>query len=476
MAKLTVRAIEAAKPKDKAYKLMDGNGLQLRIATDGTKTWLVRYSINNKERQYRLPKPYRDRGGDGFYSLQEARDEAAKIRAMARQGNDYPIQQEEERQAHAKRLDEEKKAAASDKKRQLIENLTVNDLFEVWLADGVLRKDGNAELRRSFTKDVLPEIGKLEIRSLTEHDLRKLLRKMVERGVNRLAVIAFNNLRQMFLWAEKRQPWRMLLSEGNPVQLIDIEKIVSPDYDLNNERTRKLSADEIRELHQKFISMHAEYDDAPNRRSAARPVAQTTELAIWIMLSTMCRVGELSMARWEHVDFESGVWFIPRKNTKGSQADFAVYMSPFAMQQFRVLHLITGQTEWCFPAKNKAGHICVKSISKQVGDRQVMFKKNKDGNARKVMKNRSKDENALVLSEGKNGDWTPHDLRRTGSTMMQGLGINLVIIDRCQNHVLPGSKVRRHYFLHEYAEEKREAWRLLGASLELMTFPEESNS
>jgi integrase len=80
------------------------------------------------------------------------------------------------------------------------------------------------------------------------------------------------------------------------------------------------------------------------------------------------------------------------------------------------------------------------------------------------MKNRRHD-NTLVLGKGKNGAWSPHDLRRTAATTMQSLGISLEIIDRCQNHVLAGSKVRRHYLHHDYAEEKREAWRLLGDRL-----------
>jgi hypothetical protein len=41
--------------------------------------------------------------------------------------------------------------------------------------------------------------------------------------------------------------------------------------------------------------------------------------------------------------------------------------------------------------------------------------------------------------------------------MTQQLGVSLDIIDRCQNHVLPGSKVRRHYIHHDYTEEKRAA-------------------
>jgi len=84
---------------------------------------------------------------------------------------------------------------------------------------------------------------------------------------------------------------------------------------------------------------------------------------------------------------------------------------------------------------------------------------------RQPLKNRRNDD-GLVLDGGKSGEWTPHDLRRTAATMMQALGVSMDVIDRCQNHVLPGSKVRRHYMHHDYADEKREAWRKLGQSLD----------
>ena len=80
---------------------------------------------------------------------------------------------------------------------------------------------------------------------------------------------------------------------------------------------------------------------------------------------------------------------------------------------------------------------------------------------RKPLAHRRNDD-TLVLGGGKKGEWTPHDLRRTMATMMQSLRISPDVIDRCQNHVIPGSKVRRHYLHYDYADEKREAWRLLG--------------
>jgi hypothetical protein len=50
--------------------------------------------------------------------------------------------------------------------------------------------------------------------------------------------------------------------------------------------------------------------------------------------------------------------------------------------------------------------------------------------------------------------------------MMQAIGVSPDVLDRCQNHVLAGSRVRRHYLKHEYNDEKRGAWRLLGAEVE----------
>ncbi|MGE4337449.1 MAG: hypothetical protein AB7E55_15920 [Pigmentiphaga sp.] len=65
----------------------------------------------------------------------------------------------------------------------------MRDLVLTWLANGVRRKDENAEVKRIFHKDVLPAIGGLPLRSLREEDLLGVLRQIVERGANRLAVM-----------------------------------------------------------------------------------------------------------------------------------------------------------------------------------------------------------------------------------------------------------------------------------------------
>lgn len=52
-----------------------------------------------------------------------------------------------------------------------------------------------------------------------------------------------------------------------------------------------------------------------------------------------------------------------------------------------------------------------------------------------------------------------------------GAGIDINIVDRCQNHVSAGPKVRRHYLKYEYKDEKQQAWAKLGKRLEEILTP-----
>ncbi len=337
------------------------------------------------------------------------------------------------------------------------------DLFDEWIRDGVSRQDGNAELIRSFKKDVLPLIGKKPLRSLTEKDLLTVLRSVKARGLNRTVVIRSKDIGQMLRWGEKRKPWRTLMADGNPADLIDVNKLLDHDYE--EQRDRLLSPDEIRELRDIFERLERDYDALPagQKYSGIRPVNPRVQCAVWICLSTLCRIGELLKSEWRHVDLEKGTWFIPAEATKGHKGkrqDHHVFLSAFALKQFKRLHKETSHTPFCFPSKDGENHVDTKTVSKLIGDRQCHFK-----NRSKPLAGRHHDD-SLVLSDGAKGEWTPHDLRRTGATMMQELGISLEIIDRCQNHLLGGSKVRRHYLHHDYAKEKAEAWKRLGQRIE----------
>ncbi len=91
-------------------------------------------------------------------------------------------------------------------------------------------------------------------------------------------------------------------------------------------------------------------------------------------------------------------------------------------------------------------------LTKQVHDRQT------PSDAKK----RSKANSGLVLSGGR---WTPHDLRRTGATIMGENGVLPEVIERCLNHKKP-SKLIRTYQRQERLAERRAAWSVLGDVLD----------
>jgi|TARA_B110000971_G_scaffold218425_1_gene257156 integrase len=425
MGKLTVREIESAKAKEKPYKLMDGCGLQLRIAPNGIKTWLVRYMIDGVERQYRLPKPYRDISGDGYASLADAREESAKIRSLARSSIDYQLQLEQKR--NDEKLEEEK--ARQEEVKKTADSYTVSMMFKTWVKTSA-RKDSGAELKRSFTKDVLPFIGDVAVKDITRVMVVKLLDKVVERGSRISARNLLGDLRQMFGYAIVRD-----LLEHDPTS-----RLKRDDFGRKVERDRILSDEEIKLL--------------PSKLAEAR-MAESSVAALWVMLSTCCRVGEVSKAEWADVNLEAKTWRIPPDNSKNAK-EHTIILSEFAVRQFEILKTLSDESPWVLPARWTDKHVYVKSITKQVGDRQRGDKE--------PMSCRSVNTTALMLTGGK---WTPHDLRRTGATTMGDLGIRPDVIEKCLNHKEQNA-LKRIYQRQVLKAEQEEAWRLLGERIELL--------
>ena len=455
MARLTAKQLEALTVSDDGKILREDGGLVAKVRA-GVRGVTVQFRY-----EFKLAGLKRDQslGSWPKKTLAQIRSERDEVKATATKGIDPTAARK------AAKIEAQAAVAATiaEAERQAAENKTVADLFDEWIRDGVSRQDGNAELRRGFTKDVLPLIGKVPLRNLNEKDLLSVLRSIKSRGLNRTVVIRSKDIGQMLRWAEKRKPWRSLMADGNPADLVDVKKLV--DHDYQEQRDRLLSPDEIRELRDIFCQLERNYDALPagQKYSGIRPVNLRVQCAVWICLSTLCRIGELLKSEWRHVDLDKGTWFIPAEATKGHKGkrqDHHVFLSSFAQRQFKRLKTQTGHTPYCFPSKDEQSHVDTKTVSKLIGDRQCRFK-----NRSKPLVGRHHDD-SLVLSKGTKGEWTPHDLRRTGSTMMQELGVTLEIIDRCQNHLLGGSKVRRHYLHHDYAKEKSEAWRRLGDHLE----------
>jgi integrase len=445
MAKITDRQMTAkpgARDKWLSEVAIWGHGsLVARITPSGERLFYFRYTNSSSERiTYPIGTYSRD-GSEGSMTLAEAGQRAKELAGLHKSGVRNVKEHLEaedaarvaERDAELARVAAERAALEAAQARQAARK-TVQDLFEHWAkVDLINRKDGGAEVRRMFEKDVLPFLGRMAVEDVRKGHITEVTDALLARGVNRMAKMIFSLMRQMFRFAVDRD-----LIDHDPTASIRKAKIGGKD----TERDRVLSEEEIRTL-AKLV---------PEAGLLA-----STEAAIWIALSTCCRVGELMNARWENLNLQTGTWLIPAEDSKNGKAH-TVTLSSFSIRQFERIKSTTYGSDWCYPNAKNTGPVCSKTVTKQLGDRQRKTDQS-------FMSNRSAKVHALLLKGGK---WTPHDLRRTGATLMTSLGVLPEVAERCLNHT-EENKIKRIYQRHSYTKEMSEAWHLLGEHLDALT-------
>ena len=412
------------KPTDKEQQISDGNGLFVRVRsiTDGGAiSFRLRYFFEGKYKWLSLNSS----------DLPEARAKRDVYNQMVKQGIDPNLEAKLQKERVRQQQLEEQEALAKLKAR-----VTVRDLFTRWCEIALVDRRDTKEITRMFEKDVLPVIGDLFVEDVRKSHVTQITDALLLRGVKRMAKMILALMRQMFRFAVDRD-----IIEFDPTASIRKAKIGGKDV----ERDRTLSELEIRALARQLPDAN---------------LLKSTECAIWIGLSTMCRIGELSKAKFSDLDFNAKTWTIPETNSKNGRAH-TIYLSDFALQQFKILKTIASSDTWIFPNRDNSTHVCDKSITKQIGGRQ----------SEEIFSNRSKNNQALVLTGGK---WTPHDLRRTGATIMGNLKVAPDVIEKCLNHT-EENKVKRIYQRQELKAEQAEAWRLLGDRLNLLVNMDASN-
>lgn len=445
--KLTQKTLEALTPLHKGMRLFDDKSLRglVRVGVTPPETdetlkpkpkisvyFVWRYTIDGKTREF-----YCGTWPDS--SLGDIRKARTAAEARKNQGVDpaheTQVRRMEKRIQEGKRLaglHEEEIALAAYRARP-----TLLEVYENWLIIGLANRKDKAELKRAFAKDVLPVLGKLAIADITRAHVASVLDAILARGARRLANRTLSELRQLFGFAIDRGHL-----ENDPTLRLKKDKIGGKD----TERDRVLSEVEL-------LALARQLPDA----NLYRP----TEIAIWLMLATACRIGELTSARWEQIDWQQGIWRIPEtKNGRPHE----VFLSQFAVRQLEALRALHPDTPWLYPGRILVNHgadpddqgpLDSKAITRQVSDRQRI-----NGPLAK----RTTTTTALRLPGGR---WTPHDLRRTAATLMGKLGIRPDVIERCLNHVEP-NRIKRTYQRQDLRTEQAEAWRILGERLEML--------
>jgi integrase len=403
------------KATDKEQLIPDGGNLYVRVRsiTDGGSiSFRYYYRIDHSQKWMTLEST----------TLATARAERDEYKALIKKGIDPKVERTLQKERLRIQQIEEQNAL-----NRLALRITVYDLFTRWFEMDLINRKDKIEIDRMFKKDVLPILGEIFVEEVRKGHVVHVIDLLKQRGVAHLARNILKLMRQMFKFAVNRD-----LIEFDPTASLSIAKMTTTP----TERDRILDESEIISLAHQLPSAN---------------LLKSTECALWIALSTMCRIGELSKTKITDIDFDLHTWIIPKENSKNGKAH-TIYLSDFAFNQFKILLQYTKSDTWIFTNRDGTDHVCEKSITKQLGGRQ----------SQSILSNRSKDNQALVLKGGK---WTPHDLRRTGATLMGDLGIASDVIEKCLNHT-EENKVKRIYQRQKLETEQAEAWQILGNYLD----------
>ncbi|MBV9491473.1 MAG: site-specific integrase [Verrucomicrobia bacterium] len=166
----------------------------------------------------------------------------------------------------------------------------------------------------------------------------------------------------------------------------------------------------------------------PVLRGSARPHAA----ALRFMLLTLTRRQEAASARWRDIDIQTGIWTIPE--TKNGEP----HVIPLSNQAIEVLR------------------------SRGPGQASALIFATGSGSA---LSNWDRETKAMQEASG-TSEWTRHDLRRTGATMLGEMGELPDIIEAALNHVSIRSPLALTYNQSRYRPQVAAALQRLADALD----------
>lgn len=310
----------------------------------------------------------------------------------------------------AKRAVNEGQSPAIEKqreKRRIKEAKSFGEFGEKWLVMAPMADSTRAMRRSIWERDLLPAWRNRLLTEISPNDIRDLCGKVVDRGAPATAVLARDIIKQVFGFA-------ILHGEkvSNPASEVGPTSIATFQA-----RDRSLSPTEIRLL-LKLVQQIA--------------TLPTIRLGLRLILMTMVRKSELQDAVWSEVDFENAVWTIPAARMKRSKAH-NVYLSTQALDIFIALKTCAGNSRYVLPSRYDADAPMSRATFNRVTTAVADLA----------------EQEGLPLAP-----FTVHDLRRTGSTLLNELGFNSDWIEKCLAHE-DGRSSRGVYNKAEYEAQRR---------------------
>jgi len=309
--------IKKSKPRDKPYKITDGEGMYLMMHPNGGKYWRLRYKIAGKEKTLAL-------GTYPMISLAEAREKRFEAKKKIKEGIDPSEQKKLEKITRIIETENSFEAVAHEWHKKQKERYTI--------------KHHKAVLTR-LQKDVFPLLGSRPIGQIKAPELLATVRKIEARGAIDLAHRALQTTGQIFRYA---------IATGRAERdiSVDLRGALTVRKKVNH---ANLKEDELPEFLQKLENYQGE---------------QRTKMALQILVLTFVRSSELRGMKWDEVSFEKKEWHIPAERMKMREK----HIVPLSQQTIKLLTQIRkthNNPEFVFPSH--------RNPSKSISENTLIF-------------------------------------------------------------------------------------------------------
>jgi integrase len=380
--------------------------------------------FNSENRRRFLPVGPHDSAGKRGVTLQRARDRAAELSAMYRNGTpDLHAHFERQREAEERARKATQEAARRDEERA--QRSTLRQLLDAYTAH--LERAGKqsaGDVKRIFNRhvfDAAPDIASRRAAEVLVDDFVVLIGKVAAAEKGRTAAKLRSYLRAAYSLAirSKTDPAAPLTMRAFGIEANPLASIGALSQ-FNRARDRNLSAEELRAFLKRLEAMLAG--------------VKKDALQLCLMLGGQ-RPAQLLRTRPVDVDLSAAT--ITLYDPKGSRKQPRPHVLPLTKKALvalrRLIDELTDDAPFVFTTDGKTA-MRPETVSKIVTDISDAMLKEKE--AREAFELR--------------------DIRRTCETMLAGLGVSSDVRAQLQSHGLGGVQ-KRHYDRHEYALEKRAA-------------------
>lgn len=398
----TVQAAEVPTGNDIYYWDTELRGFGLRVTPKGVRSYVV---------QYRLPGRAAQRKTLGIHGSALTPEQARQIASVmlfdAKQGND-PAQAAKKRTRDAIDLEF----------GRYIETFTEGYLKHEW-------KDSWADGKRQLELHALPHLKGRPLPEIEKHELAAIIRRIKDRPA--LARNTHAVLRKLFVWAVDQGDLthNPMPSAPPPVKA----------------RKRVLTPDEMAAVWLASFKLN-------------RPMGQFVRL----LCATLQRRSEVSDLPWSEINETLRMWREEGERVK-NENDHLVPLNALACEVLADMAAgpIPPDKVKAWPRKGlvftTTGTTPISGLSKVKAklDREML-----------PILQKIADRRADALGEPRElaflPPWRFHDIRRTGTTQMQALGVPIEVTEKVINHTSGETAgIRGVYNLHAYTKEKREA-------------------